>query len=95
LRAKEEAKFEELVGMSQGLLQCLGVSHVSIAAVCQITATFKLQLKLTGAGGGGCVLTLLPKQMASMLVEVLKVDMDGQGFSCLEAAIDRHGMQVM
>jgi hypothetical protein len=61
LRAKEEAKFEELVGMSQGFLQCLGVSHVSIAVVCQITAAFKLQSKLTGAGGGGCVLTLLPK----------------------------------
>ncbi len=44
--------------MSQGLLQCLGVSHVSIAAVSQITAAFKLQSKLTGAGGGGCVLTL-------------------------------------
>lgn len=28
-----------------------------------------------------------------MLVEVLKVDMDGQGFSCLEAAIGRHGVQ--
>jgi hypothetical protein len=46
--------------MSQGLLQCLGVSHVSIAAVRQITAAFKLQSKLTGAAGGGCVLTLLP-----------------------------------
>jgi len=33
--------------------------------------------------------------MASMLVEVLKVDMDGQGFSCLEAAIGSHGVQVM
>jgi mevalonate kinase len=63
LRAKEEVKFEELVGMSQGLLQCLGVSHVSIAAVCQITAAFKLQSKLTGAGGGGFVLTLLPKRI--------------------------------
>lgn len=63
LRAKEEAKFEELVGMSQGLSQCLGVSHVSIAAVCQITAAFKVQSKLTGAGGGGCVLTLLPRPM--------------------------------
>ncbi len=34
-------------------------------------------------------------EMASMLVEVLKVDMDGQGFSCLEAAIGRHEVQVM
>jgi mevalonate kinase len=63
VRTKEEAKLEELVEMNQGLLQCIGVSHVSIEAICQITAAFKLQSKLTGAGGGGCVLTLLPKRI--------------------------------
>ncbi len=54
LRTKEEAKLDELVGMNQGLLQCIGTSHVSIE-VCQITAAFKLRSKLIGAGGGGCV----------------------------------------
>jgi len=94
VRTKEEAKLEELVEMNQGLLQCIGVSHVSIEAICQITAAFKLQSKLTGAGGGGCVLTLLPKQMSSTYVEVVKVDLEGQGFSCFEAAIGGHGVQV-
>jgi len=57
--AKEE-KIEELMEMNQGLLQCMGVSHASIETVLRITLKYKLVSKLTGAGGGGCVLTLLP-----------------------------------
>ena len=36
----------------------MGVSHPAIEAVCRITADCGLHSKLTGAGGGGCVLTL-------------------------------------
>ena len=59
LTAKEE-KLEELMEMNQGLLQCMGVSHASIETVLRTTLKYKLASKLTGAGGGGCVLTLLP-----------------------------------
>lgn len=55
-----EVRLEELVQMNQGLLQGIGVSHLSIESIYQITAAYRLQSKLTGAGGGGCVLTLLP-----------------------------------
>ena len=59
ITAKEE-KLEELMEMNQGLLQCMGVSHASIETVLRTTLKYKLASKLTGAGGGGCVLTLLP-----------------------------------
>jgi len=59
LTSKEE-KLEELMEMNQGLLQCMGVSHASIETVLRTTLKYKLASKLTGAGGGGCVLTLLP-----------------------------------
>lgn len=59
-RSKEEVRLEELVEMNQGLLQSIGVGHLSIDTICQITSAYKLRSKLTGAGGGGCVLTLLP-----------------------------------
>lgn len=57
---EKEEKIEELMEMNQGLLQCMGVSHASIETVLRTTLKYKLTSKLTGAGGGGCVLTLLP-----------------------------------
>lgn len=57
---EKEEKIVELMEMNQGLLQCMGVSHASIENVLRTTLKYKLTSKLTGAGGGGCVLTLLP-----------------------------------
>lgn len=57
---EKEEKLGELMEMNQGLLQCMGVSHASIETVIRTTLKYKLSSKLTGAGGGGCVLTLLP-----------------------------------
>lgn len=60
---QKEEKIEELMEMNQGLLQCMGVSHASIETVLRTTLKYKLASKLTGAGGGGCVLTLLPNRI--------------------------------
>lgn len=59
----KEQKVEELMEMNQGLLKCMGVSHASIEMVLRTTLKYKLTSKLTGAGGGGCVLTLLPARI--------------------------------
>lgn len=89
-----EVRLEELVEMNQGLLQGIGVSHLSIDSICHSTAAYKLQSKLTGAGGGGCVLTLLPHRLPSTSVELVKIDLEGKGFSCFEAVIGGNGVQV-
>lgn len=57
---EKEEKIEDLIDMNQGLLQCMGVSHATIETVLRTTLKYKLASKLTGTGGGGCVLTLLP-----------------------------------
>lgn len=51
-----------LVQTNQLLLQSLGVSHASIQDVCSFTQQYGVASKLTGAGGGGCVVSFLPDQ---------------------------------
>ena len=38
----------------------LGVSHPALEAIKAKTLSYNLQTKLTGAGGGGCAVTLIP-----------------------------------
>ena len=58
--SEKEETLRDIMGMNQVLLQCIGVSHASIETVIRVTGNEKLVSKLTGAGGGGCVLTLIP-----------------------------------
>uniref|UniRef100_A0A0D6R5K8 Mevalonate kinase n=1 Tax=Araucaria cunninghamii TaxID=56994 RepID=A0A0D6R5K8_ARACU len=92
--SEQEGKLEELMEMNQGLLQCMGVSHPAIEAVLQTTSRYKLYSKLTGAGGGGCVLTLLPKLLSRKVVEKVKADLESQGFQCFLATVGGEGAQV-
>lgn len=68
---EKEEKLEELMEMNQGLLLCMGVSHASIETVLRTTLKYKLSSKLTGAGGGGCVLTLLPTCILFVVLLIL------------------------
>lgn len=45
--------------MNQHHLNALGVGHASLDQLCRVTAAHGLHSKLTGAGGGGCGITLL------------------------------------
>ncbi|GFZ02950.1 mevalonate kinase [Actinidia rufa] len=66
--SEKEDKLGELMEMNQGLLQCMGVSHASIETVLRTTLKYKLATKLTGAGGGGCVLTLIPTRILFLIL---------------------------
>lgn len=70
-QTENEEKLAELMEMNQGLLQCMGVSHASIETVLRTTLKYKLVSKLTGAGGGGCVLTLLPNCILFLLCDLM------------------------
>lgn len=53
---------QSLIRDNHGHLVTLGVSHPSLEMIVAATAAepFGLATKLTGAGGGGCAVTLIP-----------------------------------
>nr|AMB15001.1 mevalonate kinase [Tripterygium wilfordii] len=89
-----EEKLEELMEMNQGLLQSFGVSHASIETVLQTTLKYKLSSKLTGAGGGGCVLTLLPSSLSGIVVDKVIAELESYGFQCFTADIGGNGAEA-
>ncbi|XP_046859616.1 mevalonate kinase-like isoform X2 [Xenia sp. Carnegie-2017] len=52
-------KLEKLLDLNQDILRTIGVSHPVIDKICEKTLSCGLHSKLTGAGGGGCVISLL------------------------------------
>lgn len=93
-RSEQEAKVEELVEINQGLLQSMGVSHPSIELICRTTSKYQLRSKLTGAGGGGCVLTIIPHELSAKTLDKVKDDLEAQGFDCFEADIGVPGVHL-
>lgn len=45
--------------MNQAMLVAIGVSHPSLQAICDESVSLGFSAKLTGAGGGGCAITVL------------------------------------
>ncbi|PUZ56750.1 hypothetical protein GQ55_5G359900 [Panicum hallii var. hallii] len=89
-----EDKLAELMEMNQGLLQCMGVSHSSIETVLRTTLKYSLVSKLTGAGGGGCVLTLTPTLSAHTVLEKVATELESHGFRCFKVEVGGRGLQV-
>nr|XP_046243295.1 mevalonate kinase isoform X2 [Scatophagus argus] len=50
---------EELIDINQHHLNVIGVGHPALDTLCRVTLAKGLHSKLTGAGGGGCGITLL------------------------------------
>uniref|UniRef100_A0A8C2MG11 Mevalonate kinase n=1 Tax=Cricetulus griseus TaxID=10029 RepID=A0A8C2MG11_CRIGR len=85
---------EELIDMNQHHLNALGVGHTSLDQLCRITAAHGLHSKLTGAGGGGCGITLLKPGLERAKVEDAKQALTGCGFDCWETSIGAPGVSM-
>ncbi|XP_004379044.1 mevalonate kinase [Trichechus manatus latirostris] len=85
---------EELIDMNQHHLNALGVGHASLDQLCRVTMAHGLHSKLTGAGGGGCGITLLKPDVEQPAVEATKQALTGCGFDCWETSIGAPGVSV-
>ncbi|XP_075291149.1 mevalonate kinase isoform X1 [Opisthocomus hoazin] len=85
---------EELFDINQHHLNVMGVGHPSLDRLCQVTASHGLRSKLTGAGGGGCGITLLRPDTSVLAVEAAKRDLRACGFECWETNIGAPGVTL-
>ncbi|KAF4320573.1 hypothetical protein BBO99_00001562 [Phytophthora kernoviae] len=87
---------EEVLGQdiehNQQILNDLGVGHHQIDEVARICKQFNGATKLTGAGGGGCAISLLPRSLSSSDLKKLVAQLQAKGFECFASSIGGPGL---
>lgn len=73
--SKFEERFDKLITLNQGLLQAAGMSTPTIDLFIAKLASLKVSAKITGAGGGGCVLVNAGNGENDDRIEALSVEM--------------------
>ncbi|KAL3857865.1 hypothetical protein ACJMK2_012495 [Sinanodonta woodiana] len=84
--------FEDLVDINQNLLKLIGVSHSTLEQICQLTSDYGLHTKLTGAGGGGCAITLLRPDTDPDIIEEVQEKLRSCGFDCWKTVVGGPGV---
>ncbi|XP_014027591.2 mevalonate kinase [Salmo salar] len=84
---------EELIDINQHHLNVIGVGHPSLDTLCRVTLARGLHSKLTGAGGGGCGITLLRPETECSVVQNTIQDLRDCGYDCWETRIGAAGVQ--
>lgn len=84
---------EELIDINQHHLNVMGVGHPALDTLCSVTLARGLHSKLTGAGGGGCGITLLRPETDCLVIQNTIQDLQSFGFDCWETSIGGPGVQ--
>ncbi|CAH2052641.1 unnamed protein product, partial [Iphiclides podalirius] len=86
-------QLNELWGMNHCLLAALGVSHPALEAIRSAASGRGLACKLTGAGGGGNAIVLIPPSTEEAKVEELKAELLNGGFRVTDTLVGGAGIQ--
>jgi len=86
-----------LIEENHTLLVSLGVSHASLEAIKAVTAAspYGLSTKLTGAGGGGCAVTLVPDDFKETTLQNLTTDLLREGFEPYLTSVGGSGLGIL
>lgn len=90
------ARLARLFALNHAQLVQLGVGHAAlehVRAECA-AAPLRLPTKLTGAGGGGCAITLVRDGVAEADVGALRASLAARGFATYETAVGGEGVGV-
>ncbi|KAJ3392291.1 hypothetical protein HDU84_004556 [Entophlyctis sp. JEL0112] len=87
-------KLELLFELNHGILSALGVSHPSLEKIVAITRNYGLFTKMTGAGGGGCAITLIPEGFDNDRLRRAVAELEKEGFSCFESCVGCDGVSM-
>ncbi|PFH53110.1 hypothetical protein AMATHDRAFT_55556 [Amanita thiersii Skay4041] len=85
-----------LINENHAHLVTLGVSHPSLEAIRESTADpYGLSTKLTGAGGGGCAVTLIPDDFSKEQLQDLIGDLIRKNFDPYLTSIGGSGLGIL
>ena len=85
-----------LINVNHGLLVALGVSHPKLERIRELVDIVGIGwTKLTGAGGGGCAITLLKKDTLDTALHELEEKLDAEGFERFELTLGGDGVGVL
>nr|UJH41137.1 mevalonate kinase [Pardosa pseudoannulata] len=87
---------QDFIVMNQHLLNCLGVGHEKLSQIFDIAQQHSCSAKLTGAGGGGCAIVLLPPNVEEdpSIVAKLKEGLEACDFTVWDIFLGHTGVQV-
>ena len=86
----------DLINFNHGLLASLGVSHPKLEKIRELTDAADIgYTKLTGAGGGGCAITLIKPGFDKAKLKALDARLDAEGFKRYETYLGGDGVGVL
>ncbi|KAJ3355800.1 hypothetical protein GGF32_001817 [Allomyces javanicus] len=94
LLTAETADLSHLIHVNQTLLAALDASHPAIDNVVALTSAHGLPSKLTGAGGGGCVMTYVPPGTPAETVEKAMAELRAAGFDTFKTQVGGMGVAL-
>lgn len=92
----DKQELASLVNINHGLLVALGVSHPSLEKIKIIADSHKIgATKLTGAGGGGCAITLLNENADAEKLQEVEKEFVANGFETFTTMLGGKGVGML